>query len=167
MKHFYVANSMISGRGLMAGEKIKKDSIITRIQGPLKFKVNKNKQDALSHPDWVGVKKDIWIDPLRPHKFLNHSCSPTAGVKGITLIAIRDINEGDEITVDYSTIEGDYRWEMPCSCGEKKCRKIIKSIEYLTPEQFKSIPYIPAYFRKVYLKKNGDKKMYNNKYKFS
>lgn len=165
MKHFFVGNSKIEGRGLIAGENIPKGKIITRIKGSLKFKINKNKKDAISHPDWVGVKKDIWIDPLRPHKFLNHSCNPTAGAQGVTIISIRDIKEGQEITIDYSTIEGDRRWEMACSCGEKNCRKIIKSIEFLTPEQFKAIPYIPAYFRKLYLNNNGNKKVYTKKYK--
>lgn len=158
MKHFYVGNSKIQGRGLIAGENIKKGSIITRIKGPAKFKVNKNKRDALSYPDWVGVKRNIWIDPLRPHKFLNHSCSPTAGARGVTLIAIRDIKEGKEITVDYSTIEGDDRWEMKCSCDAKNCRKIIRSVEFLTPEQLEAIHHVPAYFRKLYIRKNGHKK---------
>ena len=156
MKHFYVGNSKIQGRGLISGENAKAGEIITRIKGPLKFKINKNKRDALAHPDWVGVKKDIWIDPSRPHKFLNHSCYPTAGVKGITIIAARDIKEGDEITVDYSTIEGDPRWEMSCSCGQANCRKKIRSIEFLTPQQFEKIPYISAYFRNLYNKKNRE-----------
>lgn len=155
MKHFYVGNSKIEGRGLVAGEDIPKGKIITRIKGPVKFKINKSKRDALSHPDWVGVNKNIWIDPLKPHKFLNHSCNPTAGMRGVTLMSLRDIKEGEEITVDYSTIEGDQRWEMVCSCGEKNCRKIIKSIEFLTPEQFKSIIYVPAYFRKLYLRRHN------------
>ncbi len=158
MKHFYIGNSKIQGRGLIAGEDIKKSSVITRIKGPAKFKVNKNKREALSHPDWVGVKKNIWIDPLRPHKFLNHSCNPNVGAKGVTLIAIRDIKEGDEIAIDYSTIEGDPRWEMVCKCGEKNCRKIIRSVEFLTTEHLGTIPHIPAYFRKLHAKKNGTKK---------
>ena len=161
MKDIYHSTSKIDGMGVMAGENIKNGSIISRIKGPLKFKINKNKRDALSHPDWVGVKKNFWIDPLRPYKFLNHSCNPAAGVRGVTLIAIKDIKEGEEITIDYSTIEGDNRWEMTCNCGQENCRKIIKSVEFLTPEQFKSIPYIPAYFRKLYIKKNGNKKVYN------
>lgn len=158
MKHFYVGNSKIEGRGLIAGEDIPKGKVITRIKGPAKFKINKSKRDALSHPDWVGVKKNIWIDPKRPHKFLNHSCSPSAGMRGITIISLRDIKEGEEITVDYSTIEGDSRWEMPCDCGNSNCRKIIRSVEYLTPEQFKAIRYVPAYFKNLYLKRNMHKK---------
>ncbi len=152
MKHFYVGNSKIEGRGLIAGEDIPAGTHITRIKGPAKFKVNKSKRDALSHPDWVGVKKNIWIDPLRPHKFLNHSCNPSAGMKGITLIAIRDIKEGEEITVDYSTFEGDHRWEMACACNHDNCRKIIRSVQHLTSEQFNAIPHMPAYFKRLYLR---------------
>lgn len=163
MKQFYIGNSKISGKGMIAGEDIPKGKIISRVEGPLKFKVNRNKEDALANPDWVGVKKDIWIDPKRPHKFLNHSCSPTAGIRGLTLISIKDIKEGEEITIDYSTIEGDRRWEMACSCGEKNCRKIIRSIEFLTPQQFKAVPYIPAYFRNLYLNGNKQKRVYNEK----
>jgi len=151
MKHFYVGKSKISGKGLISGEDIPKGRIITRVKGPLRFKVNKNVRDALANPNWIGVKKDTWIDPDRPHKFLNHSCNPTAGVKGISIFSIKNIKEGDEITIDYSTIEGDSRWTMPCSCGSKNCRKIIKSIQFLSEKQFNSITYIPAYFRRLYL----------------
>ena len=158
MKDFYIGNSKISGRGIIAGEDIKKDSTITRVKGDLRFKIDKNKRDALAHPNWIGVKKNIWIDPDRPHKFLNHSCNPTAGVRGFTLIAIKDIKEGDEITIDYSTVEGNNLWEMSCSCGENNCRKIIRSVEFLTTEQFNSIPYIPAYFKHLYLKQRKNKK---------
>jgi len=152
MKQFYVGNSKIDGRGLIAGEDIGPGKIITKINGPIKFKINRTKKDVLANPDWVGIKKNIWIDPLRPHKFLNHSCTPNAGMKGLTLISIRRIKEGDEITIDYSTIEGDNRWEMNCFCNSEDCRSIIRSIEHLTPEQFKSIPYIPAYFKKLYIR---------------
>jgi len=159
MKHFYIGNSKIEGRGIIAGENIKKGQIINRVEGPLRFRVSKSKKDALRHPTWIGVKKDVWIDPKRPHKFLNHSCRPSAGVRGLTLFAIRDIKEGEEITVDYSTIEGDKLWEMRCICGEKNCRKIIRSIAYLPLKQFRAIPYIPAYFRKLYV--NGHRAVYN------
>lgn len=151
MKNIYHGTSKIDGMGVRAGENIPKNKVIARIKGELKFKVNKNKKDALSNPDWVGVKKDIWIDPEKPYKFLNHSCSPSAGIRGLTIISIRAIQEGEEITIDYSTIEGDKRWTMLCKCKEKKCRGVIRSIEYLTPDQFNQIPYIPAYFRKLYI----------------
>ena len=146
--------SKIHGLGVKAGENIKVGELITRFSGPIKFQINKNKRDALSHPDWVGIKKDHWMDTARPQKFLNHSCNPNASVKGkVSIVAIRDIKEGEEITFDYSIIEGDERWEMKCGCGEKKCRRMIRSILFLPKAQFvKYMPYIPTYFKNLYLK---------------
>lgn len=155
MKRFYVGNSKIEGRGIFAGENIPPKSVITRFRGPANFKVNKNKRDALSHPDWVGVEKNTWIDPEKPQKFINHSCRPNAGVRGLTVVSLENIKEGEEITIDYSTIEGDRRWEMRCLCGEKNCRGTISSIGSLTKNQFNRLPYIPSYFRKLYL--NGSR----------
>ncbi len=160
MKHFYVGNSKIEGKGLIAGENITRNKIITRIKGPACLKINKTKKDAQSNPDWVGVRKNIWIDPLRPHKFLNHSCNPNAGMRGLTIMSIKDIKEGDEITIDYSTQEGDTRWEMKCSCEAVNCRGTIRSVQFLSKKQFQSIPHIPAYFRKLHTKSKAGR-VYN------
>ena len=110
MKHIYVCTSQIEGMGIRIGDDAKKGEVIFRFKGPLKFKINQSKEDALANPDWVGVAKDQWIDPDKPYKFINHSCNPNTGIKGkVTVVALRDIKEGEELTIDYSTIEGDPR----------------------------------------------------------
>lgn len=154
MKHIYHAKSGIEGLGLRIGDDAKRGDIIFRFTGPLKFKVNKTEKDALDNPDWVGVAKDQWIDPDKPYKFINHSCNPNVGIKGkVTVVALKKIKEGDEITIDYSTIEGDTRWQMKCLCGEKNCRKIIRSMQFLPEGQYqKYLPYISTYFKKLYAK---------------
>jgi uncharacterized protein len=156
MKHIYIATSKIDGFGVNIGENVKKGEIVSRIKGEMKFKVNKGLEDTFANPDWVGVAKDQWIDPAKPYKFLNHSCNPSVGVKGkITLVALRDMKEGEEVTVDYSTIEGDPNWEMKCACGEKNCRKVIRSIEFMPEDQFKKyLPYVSTYFKNLYIKKH-------------
>lgn len=156
MKHIYVATSKIHGLGLRAGENIKKGEIIRPITGEIKFFVPKNKKDSLSNPNWIGVDINTWIDPDEPYKFINHSCDPNSGIRGKTdVVAIKDIAEGEEITIDYSTIECDERWEMECNCGSKKCRKKIRSIQFLPRKVFESyLPYINTVFQKVYLNKN-------------
>ncbi len=153
MKHLYICRSKIEGLGVNAGENIKAGQVITRVEGPIRFKVNKNKKDALANPNWFGIEKDQWIEPGKPHKFLNHSCNPNAGMRGRTVLALRDINEGEEITIDYSIIEADDRWELNCLCGAENCRKTIRSIQSLPQKTFQSyLPYIPRYFQEVYRK---------------
>ncbi len=154
MKQIYITNSRINGKGLFAGEDIKGGETIRIIKGVMKFKVNKGIKDATANPAWIGVAQNQWIDPDRFFKFINHSCDPTAGVKGkVTCVAVRDIKEGEEITLDYSTVEADDLWQMPCSCNKRNCRKIIKSIKYLPKENFKKyFPYISDYFKKLWQK---------------
>lgn len=163
MKHIYVCSSKIHGLGVNIGENVKKGDIVARIKGEMKFKSNRNKKDALDNPDWVGVAKNQWIDPHKPYKFINHSCNPDVGIKGkVTLVALRDIKEGEEITIDYSTIEGDPRWKMYCACKVTNCRKLIRSVHYLPKRQFnKYLPFVSTYFKKVYLKNGQTPKTVN------
>lgn len=154
MKHIYICTSKIEGMGVTAGENIKKGETIQHIKGEARFLTIKSKEDSLSYPNWIGVGKDKWIDPDYPNQFLNHSCNPNAGIRGkVTMVALKDIKEGEEIAIDYAIIEGDDLWEMKCSCGSVNCRKIVKSIRYLPERQFKKyLPYVPTYFRKLYLR---------------
>lgn len=157
MKHFFVSTSKIHGLGLVAGENIKKGESIAVIKGDIKFKVNKNEKESLGNPDWIGIEKNVWIDPEKPYKFLNHSCDANTGIKGkITLVAVKNIKEGEEIVIDYSTIEGDEMWRMNCNCGAVNCRGIVRSIQNLPVKDFKRYdPYISTYFKKLYKKLNG------------
>jgi len=157
MKKIYSNTSGIEGSGLYVEEDVKKGEVISIIKGEIKHKVNKNKKDAQDNPDWVGIRKDRWIDPCKPYKFLNHSCNPCAGIKGsVSMVALKNLKSGDEITIDYSTTEADPLWEMPgkCLCGEKNCRESIRSIESLPKKQFtKYLPYVSTYFKNLYLRK--------------
>lgn len=97
-------------------------------------------------------QEDLWIDPVPPFTFLNHSCDPTAGIRGtVSVVAMRDLTAGDEITIDYATIEGDPLWEMACCCGAANCRKVVRSIHFLPEAQFWSyLPFVPAYFQRLH-----------------
>lgn len=160
MKQIYVCDSKIHGKGIRAGEDIKKGEIIQPIKGKMCFLTVKNKKDSLSHPNWIGIAENQWIDPTKPFKFLNHSCKPNSGVKGkVNIVAIKNIKEGEEITIDYSIIEGDNLWEMKCVCNEKGCREVIRSVQHLPEKTFKKyLPFVPNYFKKLYENKDKDLK---------
>ena len=77
---------------------------------------------------FLAAKKD---DRPSPDDFLNHSCDPNLWLKdAVTLIARRNIKKDEEITADYGTRVSRKNWVMKCSCGAKKCRKIITSNDW-------------------------------------
>ncbi len=153
MKQIYISTSKISGKGIMAGENISKGEHIQYIKGTPKKLVIHNKKDSDSNPNWIGFAKNQWIDPDYPNQFLNHSCEPNCGIQGrVTMVALKSIKEGEEITIDYSITECDDMWEMKCTCGSKNCRKVVKSIQHLPESQFKKyFPYVPTYFKNLYI----------------
>ncbi len=94
-----------------------------------------------------------WIDD-----FVNHSCNPNAGLKienrKATLVSIKNIKTGQEITWDYSTTMDEDDWEIDCTCGSKNCRKRITDFKYLPKEvrrKYVRIGVVPQYI----LEKSG------------
>jgi SET domain-containing protein len=62
--------------------------------------------------------------------YINHSCDPNAFMKTlyghVLFFALRDINPGEEITIDYEqTLLPDSR---RCHCGSRNCRGTINKI---------------------------------------
>src|SRR5262249_39801756 len=66
--------------------------------------------------------------------FLNHCCEPNVGVQGqIVFVAMRDIAVGEELTLDYATIDQDAE-PMACRCGSRSCRGLITRDDWKKPE---------------------------------
>jgi len=63
--------------------------------------------------------------------FINHSCDPNCESDEIDgrlwIVALRDIQPGEELTYDYCLYDGDD--ESPCACGAKACRGTLYSNE--------------------------------------
>lgn len=74
----------------------------------------------------LQVEDDLFLVSLtdsEPADYVNHSCNPNAGLSGqISLVAMRDIGPGEEITYDYAMSDGSDYDEFPCSCGAPQCR---------------------------------------------
>ncbi len=156
MKKVIVQNSKINGKGTFALRDIRKHEFIDYIKGPIKHKINTTPKDSAANPDWVGFKKNYWVDPLPPFKYINHSCDPNCGLRGTKMVyALKPIGKGEELTFDYSTSEIDLNWQLNhrCNCGAKNCRRIIRSIQSLPADTVKKyMPYIPTAF-KAYINK--------------
>jgi uncharacterized protein len=71
----------------------------------------------------------IW----NPARLLNHSCSPNCEAEldadRIWLLALRDIEPGEELTFNYGFDLEDYR-QYPCRCGSPDCVGFIVAEEF-------------------------------------
>lgn len=155
MKKIYVGKSGIQGRGIFAGEDIKRGERIQYVQGKMIKKTFKDKSPLYAR-DWIGVGSNTWIDPKGTFfQFINHSCSPNAAIVGKkTLIALANIRKDVEISMDYSMTEvDDHAWKMKCGCGAEKCRKVIYPIDKTSADVFAHhFPNVPPYFQRAFLR---------------
>lgn len=86
----------------------------------------------------IQVEDDLFQVPfvhLDPADFINHSCSPNAGLNSpISLVALRPIATGEEICFDYATCDSQPYDEFDCMCGEPTCRHQITGSDWEIPE---------------------------------
>lgn len=150
-----VRESAIHGYGVFTNEPIKKGKFIAELRGSRIHYKSSVYGQSNRYSDWIGIGKDIWIDPIDEFQYLNHSCNPNAGLTGsrkLRMHALRDIAEGEEITIDYSITEEDpdYCFEN-LEAGHSLFRQYIGPVQSLPREVFESyLPFVPDHFRKVY-----------------
>lgn len=157
--HLYADESEIAGKGLFTSKKIKQGEAAFVMKGPKVIFHPRDKKEALELPNIVGIDEDTYMAPYTPYVFINHCCNPNviADEDGVTYVALRDIEAGEELTFDYSTSEYS-DWEMPCSCGAENCRRLVCSIDKLPKDFFeKYFPLIPKFFQRVFIRKYIDK----------
>jgi hypothetical protein len=102
-------------------------------------------------PRWIGVGDRQWIDPARTYGgFLNHSCDANAVITARrSIMAVKPIRAGEEVTIDYSTTEVDPFWQMTCGCGQPRCRKVIRGVQSLPAHVYERFrPYLGAFVKR-------------------
>ena len=66
---------------------------------------------------------------------VNHSCDPTLGwVDERTLVALRDVDAGTELTCDYATAVDDPQLLLRCHCDTYRCRQLIEGADWQIPQ---------------------------------
>jgi chloramphenicol 3-O phosphotransferase len=92
-----------------------------------------------------------------PGCYLNHSCDPSAIRHGVTVFAWRDINRGEEVTLDYrlNAFAGD---SWPCDCGSATCSGVVEGDFFdMDPgRQALLLSHAPAFIRREYRRRHGD-----------
>jgi uncharacterized protein len=122
------------GRGLFADHSYKTGDVILKFEGrTVPAQVVAAMGDEQCYMIQIGP--DLYFEPEEPGRYTNHSCAPNAAIKDdYLLIALKDIQPGEQICFDYSTTMSEDNWTMECRCGASNCRGTIKDFGELPPD---------------------------------
>ena len=147
-----IKDSGINRRGMFADAKIQKGEFVFAKGGHL-VKRNEIFSDGVIN-SYHPIGNGYYLAAVASEEeeqvklYINHSCNPNCGLHGeISFVAIRDIEAGKELTIDYAFLDDeDYSFE--CSCGEGNCRHTVTGYDW---RKFDSKDPLFEYFA-VYLK---------------
>ena len=131
--------STIYGLGVFAIKSIKKGENVGVLGGIIVPTSEIREYWKLMGHVGIQIDDNFFIVPTTREELgqkgvFNHSCDPNTGFSNsITLIAIKDIDVGEELVFDYAFNE-TYHDSMKCNCGSKNCRKIIKPGDWKVKE---------------------------------
>jgi hypothetical protein len=116
------------GEGTFVREPIAAGEVIARWTGRV---VNGSALVALParlRANSIQIDDDAYLVPPRlvAGDHVNHGCDPNAGLRGDrTLVAMRDISAGEEISYDYATSDASDYDEFTCHCASAQCRGAV------------------------------------------
>ncbi len=119
-----VKKSRVGGWGVFVTEKIKKGELVEAFDGKILTAKDDFTSYELHHSIQIAPAK--WRMPAGSAHLINHSCEPNCGIRNLVeVVAMRDIEPGEEITWDYEMTEDSTWWRMQCKCETESCRGII------------------------------------------
>lgn len=145
------------GFGVFAVEPVKKGELLALWGGKI---LTEDEIDP-TMPDFtqrvLQIEEGLFLFSLalEPADHFNHSCNPNAGFTGqIGLVAMRDIEPGEEVCFDYAMCDGTNYDEFECTCGAPNCRKYIRGTDWMRPELWERyqgyfMPYIQRRIEKL------------------
>lgn len=135
-KNYKVKGNALSGYGIYATRNIMCNELIFTGEERAQRLVTRRHVEL----HWNEVEKEIfrrYAYPLSNEVFLlwdndpaawapqNHSCEPNTAYDGLNVIAIRHIQQGEELTLDYATFLDEHMEPFQCHCGTVHCKKWI------------------------------------------
>lgn len=151
-----VAPTLACGYGAFATEAISKGTVVV-VYGGIVLTVadfESLSKEMQNFPFQIG--DELFLAPrdegdIGIGERINHSCAPNVGFSGpIHLVAIRDIERGEQLFLDYATCvaSDDGAFVMECACGAPSCRGTITGEDWkLADVQARLLPYFQPFLR--------------------
>jgi D-alanine-D-alanine ligase-like ATP-grasp enzyme len=139
-KPYTMKGNSIAGYGIYAKRSFKKGELIFEGEGRAQRIItrrfvenNWNEDDKMHFRRYAyPVSEELFIlwdeDPAgwAPQ---NHSCDPNTEFNGLNVVAIKNIRDGEELTLDYATFLDENMEPFNCHCGTASCRGLIMGIK--------------------------------------
>ncbi len=148
-----VRQSFIHGRGLFAKEQIlKREIVVVRSGHIVDRNTIQNNKNIIKNSE-LQISEDLYLAPLNDKEFesvmtfVNHSCEPNLGLSGnIIFVAMRNIEKGEELTLDYAMFSSSNDYSFVCQCKQLICRKHVASKDWMNKElQIRYGSYFSSY----------------------
>ncbi len=114
------------GCGVFAREPIQKNEIVCVWGGRVVTEAELDSNMPNFNQRILQIDEGLYLETpeaLEPTDCFNHSCDPNLGFRGqVGLVAMRDIQAGEEANFDYAMCDGTAYDEFDCSCGSANCR---------------------------------------------
>jgi SET domain-containing protein len=135
-----VRDSGIHGKGLFAVQSIAEGEVVAVKGGYILDGGTWTELEKVLGPAEIQLDEDLFIAPVDPAErdgamlYTNHSCDPNIAIQGqIVLVAMRDIDAGEELTHDWATTD-DLDYSIECHCGSERCRGTVTGKDWMKPE---------------------------------
>jgi len=135
-KKYRIKGNAINGYGIVAQRALEKGEVIFKQEESSQRIVTKRYVEKNWTPEQreefrhyaYPVSDEVYI--LWDHKPenwapQNHSCDPNTSYDGLNLIALRDIQAEEELSLDYADLLDESMESFVCTCGHPNCRKVI------------------------------------------
>ena len=126
------------GFGVYAREAVGVGEVVSVWGG---YIVDAQQLETLSHDEQqhsVQIEEGLYLATIggaESADFINHSCDPNLGLRGqIALVALRDIEVGEEVCFDYAMTDCTPYDEFECRCGTAVCRGTVRGADWQLPE---------------------------------
>lgn len=136
------------GLGVFATRRFRRGEKTLMFRGPL---LPTESIDDFTHTIQVDVGMFLGASG-RIDDYVNHSCEPNCGLEStpprLELVALRDIESGEEITFDYSTCILDEPELSSCGCESARCRGRIAGfweLDSVTRARYLRLGVVPGF----------------------
>ncbi len=138
-KKYTMKGNAIAGFGIYALTNINKDEIIFKGEEKAQRIVTKsyitnnwNDKELENFRKYAyPISEEVfilWDDNPAEWAPQNHSCNANTAYQGLNVYAVRDIQKGEELTLDYALFLDEHMQAFNCKCGAKNCKGTISGI---------------------------------------